>query len=353
MAADVTTRFLTRDEYPHWAELVAGSPEGSPYSLGEYLDALAEATGGNSRVLVAERGGQIVGGVGLYEERRRWGAVVSPRLLLYYNGIVLVPHGSTYPSHVTTWQLHALGQLEKSLSQLPHARLRLKSRHPFRDARIFRAEGWSVQPTYSYEVDIADLPAAWERVDKDQRRNITRCADEGLTMTCDEDFDSFHRLHLQTHERKGAPLYLPREAFRKFVARLHAHKLCRLYHARLPDGRAIASQLVLASAHPVTHTVCAGADAEFLNLGASAFLRWKVFEQLSADGYQANDLTDAALNPVTRFKSQLGGDLMLSLEVWRRDRLALRVAEGAERLARGGARRALRVLRPKPRGAQP
>ena len=39
----------------------------------------------------------------------------------------------------------------------------------------------------------------------------------------------------------------------------------------------------------------------------------RVFEALSALGYAANDLTDAALSPVTRFKSQLGGDLHLSL----------------------------------------
>jgi hypothetical protein len=66
---------------------------------------------------------------------------------------------------------------------------------------------------------------------------------------------------------------------------------------------------VLLNDHPVTHTVCAAADQEFLNLGATPFLRWKVFEDLSESGYKANDLTDAALNPVTRFKGQLGGDL--------------------------------------------
>ncbi len=46
-----------------------------------------------------------------------------------------------------------------------------------------------------------------------------------------------------------------------------------------------------------------------LNLGATAFLRWNVFQRLSELGVAANDLTDAALNPVTHFKAQLGGDL--------------------------------------------
>ena len=65
----------------------------------------------------------------------------------------------------------------------------------------------------------------------------------------------------------------------------------------------------------VAHTVCAGADEDYLRMGASAFLRWRAFESLAQAGYAANDLTDASLNPVTRFKSQLGGELRATLSV--------------------------------------
>ena len=54
----------------------------------------------------------------------------------------------------------------------------------------------------------------------------------------------------------------------------------------------------------------AGTDPEHRRLGAAAFLRWRVFEWLAATGKRGNDLTDAALNPVTHFKSQLGGELV-------------------------------------------
>ncbi|MGH8163584.1 MAG: GNAT family N-acetyltransferase, partial [Rhodanobacteraceae bacterium] len=167
-----------------------------------------------------------------------------------------------------------------------------------------------------------------------------------LKLTMDDDFDAFYALHAQTHERKHAPLYLPHAAFKRFIETLRGGNLCRLYHARLPGGRAVATQLVLTGPHPVTHTVCAAADAEFLNLGASAFLRWKVFENLASDGYQANDLTDAALNPVTHFKNQLGGDLHLCLQISRPDRFAWRLGEFATSLPARAKRLASRVARP-------
>jgi hypothetical protein len=88
-----------------------------------------------------------------------------------------------------------------------------------------------------------------------------------------------------------------------------------LFQVRTKEGVPAAAQLTLLGPHPVTHTACAGADPEANKLGASAFLRWSSFESLAARGYEGNDLTDATLNPVTHFKSQLGGSLELSLVV--------------------------------------
>ena len=338
--AEFATRFLEEEDYPQWTALVAASPGGSPYSHPDYVQALCRAAGGRMRVLVAERDGRIVGGITLYERRNRFGWFVHPRRLLYYNGIVLTRHESTYPSQRTSLDLQTLTAIEGALTGAGYARLRLKSR-VLQDVRVFREKGWAADPTYTYVVDFSDPAAAWARVDKNLRRLVGRCQEQGFTVGADDDFEPFFRLHEETHIRKGAPLYLPREAFRGFFDELRAKGLARLYHARASDGRVAASQLVIASDHPVTHTVAAGTDEAFLNVGASAFLRWKVFEHLAQDGYKANDLTDAELNPVTHFKSQLGGQLELNLELSRPDHLGLRVEQGA----RAAAARALHVAR--------
>ena len=116
--------------------------------------------------------------------------------------------------------------------------------------------------------------------------------------------------------------------------------LARLGHAVYQD-KVVASQLMLVGPHPVSHTVCAGADEDHLRLGASAFLRWQGFLSLHRDGHAANDLTDASLNPVTRFKSQLGGDLTPTLSLSRTDSWLYRVI-GTARHIRTGLRERLR-----------
>jgi hypothetical protein len=341
----LAVRVLHDYAYPAWRAFVAEAPSGSIYSLPEYLEILCAATGGSFRIAAVVKGEEILGGIALYEENGRAGTILSNRLLLYYNSIVLRHYDSKYPSERTSRQLGILAALESFLTGAGYARTVVHCRHEITDARPFLAAGWQVRPSYSYEVDISDIDVAFGRVEQNLRRLIRRAGDSGLTVDHDDDFDSFYALHLLTHKRKGAPVYLPREAFKTYFSRLRASGLGRLYHARTADGRSVAAQLVLLGPHPVTHTVTAGADPEFLKTGSTPFLRWKAFEDLARLGYLGNDLTDASLNPVTRFKSQLGGSLVTNLVVSLPDSGTYRMNQRLTALPRKGRAAAGRLLR--------
>ena len=313
MGAALITKVLTESEFPAWDAFVAASAQGSPYGTSQYLSALCEATDGSFRILAAARGSELVGGVALFEQQQGSRTRVAPRPLLYYNGLVLCESATKYPSLATAKTLEASSAIEAQISSSGYEKVVLKNHWSLLDARSFMAQGWAVRPGYSYLVSISNIEAAWERVEQNLRRLVRRSSQQGIRFTEDDDFASFFRLHAAGVARKGMPLYLPEDRFSRFIRRLSAQGLCRIYHARLPTGQSISAQIVLTGKHTVSHSVCAAADPEHLNTGATAFLRWKVFEALSALGYSGNDLTDAALNPVTHFKSQLGGELKLCL----------------------------------------
>ncbi len=351
MAGAIEVEELAPPDYAAWELFVATAPGGSVYALPSYLKVLSSVTDGNARVVAARRGGEILGGIALYERHSTAGTYVSPRPLLYYNGPVLAGPRSKYPSHNTSLYLKVVTALDDWIAQRNYAHVALKSRGDLTDVRPFEARGWSTATAYTYEVDFADPAAAFNRVDGNYRRLINRCERDGISLVTDDDFDTFFRLHREVSERKSVPLYLPRDRFQQYFRRLSESNLCRLYHARLPDGTTAASQLVLLGPHPVTHTVAAGASAEHIKSGAAVFLRWKAIEALADDGYRANDLTDAALNEVTRFKSQFGGDLRLSFVLtrpssarWRRRELATRASDFTRQVA-GYAARKVRIRR--------
>ena len=323
MGNDTILRKLADSEFDLWRKLVAESPSGSVYSLPEYLSVLCEATGGRFSLLGVFRGDELVGGLPLYEESGPAGPIVSSRLLLYYNGIVLKPLSTRYPSKATSRYLDVLGSIGERLAASGYARIILSHQGQI-DARPFLNHGWTARPGYTYVVPISDLEAAWGRVDQNLRRLVNRCSEAGATLSEDDDFDSFFRLHSQTHDRKGAPIYLPADRFGTYFRALKSKGIARLYQARLQNGQSVAAQIVLLGPSGRSYTVCAGADAEHLGTGTTPWLRWEVFKMLSRDGYQTNDLTDATLNEVTRFKSQLGGDLVTNIVIQRADSPALR-----------------------------
>lgn len=348
MSSNITVRELTTEEHERWDRFVALAPGGSIYAMARYLEVLCPVTDATFRVVAGFRGDDLVGGVALYERRNTAGVYVRPRLLLYYNGLVLAAPSSRYPSEAASLRIKLMVALDDWLSRQRYAHVCLKSRGDLTDVRPFLARGWTVEPAYTYEVGLGEPEAAYGRIERNFRRLIRRCEKEGVELVADGDFDTFFELHRAIHERKSAPIYLPRDRYRAYCEELRAKGLGRIYHVHAPDGKAAATQLVLLGPHPVCHTVCAGATSEHLNSGASVFLRWKVMEALMAEGYQGNDLTDAALNKVTRFKSQLGGELRLSLAVTRPSSLrwrALRQANAPRRFARRAVRYAARRLR--------
>ena len=340
---------LRPEEFIEWREFVSRSPDGSVYSDPEYLDALTSVTGASFRIIGVRRAGELIGGVALYQTQTSLrGFHAGPRLLLYYHGPVFAPYDGGYPSQLTSRDLEIQAVLLEYLASLRFDSMILKSRNTVRDVRTYLERGWRTSPSYTYVVTLTDLKQQWQRVEGNLRRLIKRCGDaDGVTFTDDDDFDSFFTLHSLTLGRRRVPTYLPELQFRRFIERIRGSGLARLQHARLPGGRAIASQLVLLGRHPVSHTVCAAMDPEFSRLGASAFLRWRGFETLAALGYQANDLTDAALNSVTHFKSQLGGSLETALVLTAPNsgrHLAGQAIERTLRLPRSAVNRVMRSL---------
>ncbi len=329
-------RILDEEKYDAWDQMVYATPGGSIFSTAEYLDVLCSNTGDSFRIAAIVRDNAILGGIALYEIGGRWGTVVRPRFLLPYNGLVYSTGESDYPSRRESMETKLQSALAEFVEQKGYASVLLKNRASITDIRVFSNRGWQAIPTYTYVVNCGDLDNQWRKVDRNLKRLIKRCGSGEFEITDDDDFDSFFALHSQVHERKGAPLYLPPDRFKAYFSELRGKGLARLLHARTQGGQAVASQIVLTGRHTFSHSIAAGSDEQYTNSGVNAFLRWKAFENLASLGFQHNDLTDASLNSVSRFKSQLGGELQMSFALAHPEtplhRIGSRLEAGARKL---------------------
>jgi hypothetical protein len=340
-------RFAVRDLEPHempvWNALATTAPEGSSYVTSQYLKLLAEVTGATARIIGVFRGHELVGGMGLYQTPLggRGQVQTSGRYLLYYNGPCVKPSTAESSYRCERHRTHVLEAIEQFLRQA-YRQARFKARSPASDYRAFIGSGWLARPVYSYELDLTDLPQLWARMDHNLRRLIGRCRTDGMRLQDEGDFSEFYDAHQSLHARKGTPLYLPRCSFSRFVDGLLTSELGRLFAVLDSSGKAIAWQLVLLGAHPVSHTLAANALESHQASGCNAFLRWQVCEWLAARGFRANDLTDAHQPEVARFKSQLGAQLKLGLQIELPPTAAAALGSAAKSFARSCVKRAWR-----------
>lgn len=317
--------YLSENQFERWDRFVDASNQGSIYNQSFFLQALCAAADTQFRILTIWKGEEILGGVGLHFVKNRYGDRVHSRGLLYYNGLVLRNFDTKYPSSLTYRHIEIVQPLLKELDDKKYASIELTNRHTLTDLRPFIWDGWQVGLRYTYEVPIHDLDKLWDGAEQNIRRLIKRCDQAGMKLAANDDFETFYGFHLATCQRKGLSPYLPFERFKTLYDSLHARGCAQIFFAVLPDGKPVAAQIVLTTSHPVTHTWAAGSDAEHLDTGASAFLRWKVFEELNKRGFRYNDLTDAMNPPVAKFKSQFGGELVPCFIVSRTNSKTLRI----------------------------
>jgi hypothetical protein len=317
MASHLTARYLDPSEYEKWDRFVDTTQLGCIYNQTFFLDPLCQAFGTQFRILAVFKGDQMVGGIALHYNPGKYGDMVHLRPLLYYNGLVIDNFESKYPSITSSRQTEVVNAILDELEGGRYAAAEISSTHSFEDYRPFLNRGWRLWPRYTYVVPIADLSKQWESVEQNLRRLISRCEREGMTLEISDDAELFYAMNKNTYLRKGVEPYLGRDEFIQLHKSLRECNACQIYFALTPDGQRAAAQVVLFSKHPLTHTWMAGSDPQFLQSGASAFLRWKVFEDLNRRGYQYNDLTDAMIDRVARFKSQFGGRLEPSFVIYK------------------------------------
>jgi hypothetical protein len=338
---------LGEEDYDAWDDFVSGQERtGSIYSTARYLDILCRAAGGSFSVVAVRNGELFLGGIGLYRRHVDGRDVISTRMLLTFNGMVLRDDLLAFEGDGST-RTKCLDALHDFLSRQPGKAITLHCRDGCQDFRPFLERGWQATPTYTIVIPTSDSSKLWSRFDKNARRLVRRAENAGCTVEPDNDFNSFYHAHEEVHRRKGSPLYLPKESFRRYFDDLVAAHLGVIFTARTSGRAPAAAQLVLLGKHSCSHTVCAGSYEAHLSTGASYLLRWRAFVELGDRGYAMNDLTNASLGPVTKFKEQLGGNLKMDMRLGLRRRrrfferggtLCRAIRTGTEKLLRSGHR---------------
>jgi len=268
------TRLAINDE--RWRNLVAGSPDASPFHLPEWASVISDCYGFETFLLaVTDAGDGLLGGLPVAVVRsplggRRW---VSLPFTDYCPPLTREDVDPT--SVAEEIRRFAVGDVRANLevrSELPG----LQGVYP-------------VHAGYHSVVSLAPDPRALHP-NKVHRNIRNRALRQGITVsrgTTPEDVDTYYRLHTLTRQRLGVPVQ-PRRFFQLIAERLLAqgHGFVASAH---DNGNIVASGLYLAHNQTIVAKFAAS-DPTRRDTGGGYLIDWEVMAAGCEMGYRVLDL---------------------------------------------------------------
>jgi len=198
---------LMAEQYEEWDNFVEESPQGTIFSTTRWLKFMELPF----KIYAYYKGYKIVGGMANFDK---------PAPLTPFQGILVCSpqEGAKYSTYLS---LH--NEVAKSL--LPYAPHEFYNHYSFPDIRPFKWEGWTADVRYTYVVDLTDMDALWDGLEKQTRYEVNRAGKDYLTWAT-PDTNPFNILYSETFKRKGLERPVDSDFIRRFCFAFNALIFC-------------------------------------------------------------------------------------------------------------------------------
>ena len=286
-----------------WDALVHKAIGATPFSTSAWLRCASAANAGEIQRLGVYRNNRLIAGLaGLARKRFSLYRLETPELTPH-TGLLLAPVQSKGPAKAEAEQ-HRICQLLIEHIEQKYDHVFAVHTPAIADIRPFTWRGWDARLRYTYQMDLGDLDALFERFERRTRTVIRKAEKLGYALEQTDDVSLFRKLY-ETLYPDGRPPIAAAIAER-FVAAVLAANLGRAYTIASPTGE-IASIVVFVDGPNTSYAWAAGADPAFHNTGATSALYWQYFTTSEKKYF---DFVGANIPAIAFFKRGFGGDLV-------------------------------------------
>ena len=245
------------DDPALWNHFVQTGWGGSPFSTTTWLRCAAHALGGQPAYIGVFKGSQIVAGLAALTTKHRGIERIETPELTPHTGFLMAPVESKGPAKIEA-ECHRFSELLiRHLQHYDH--MRITHTPALNDIRPFSWANWQTRVRYTYQMDLSDLDALWERVERRTRTAIRKAEKLGYTVIQTDDIELLCRQYGMIYERHGAAAPISPEVVRRFVEGAQSAGQARLLAAQSPQGET-ASIVAFVEGPSMAYAWVAGAD---------------------------------------------------------------------------------------------
>ena len=287
-----------------WDEFVRCAVGGSIFSSSTWLDCAGRVLDLPVRRYGCYKNGVLLAGVSGLEQKRAGLSKLATPVPTPYGGLLCAPLPGTGPTEQESEWAGATHLLTGYLKQ-HFGHVRLSHTPELCDMREFTWSGWDVIPRFTYHLDLSDLDAQWERVERRTRTVIRKAEKDGFRVVPSTDFCQLRRQYELIFSRRDVSAPVAPDLVQRFAVEVDARGLLDMLRVESSTGET-AAMVGFVKGFDTAYAWLPGADPAFQSSGALSLLYW---EFLKRTCYQKFDFVGANLASIAKFKRGFGGDL--------------------------------------------
>jgi hypothetical protein len=307
----LTVSVLPGQYYALWDEFVAQSPQGTFFHTSRWADILSRHFQRPYQILLIYRNNQPAAGC-LVFEHKRWGkSLITPLALFPYSGPIFYRPQNEKPQK-TIADYAKLNSILISYLNQTYPLWILETSYLLTDLRAFQWAGCTIEPAYTYLLDLDDRDKMAERFSSSLRKKIRQASEMPFQAITATDPVEFIKLYLASYQRHGMQALIPADTLCKLLPDLLALPQVRMYYLQL-QNQIVSGRIIVIDRNMIYDLLTGGADESGL---ASAYLLSHIFESFSAQNFRVNFL--GADHPqIEQFKRSFGGQLVHGFRITR------------------------------------
>ncbi len=307
----LTVSVLPDHEYAQWDEFVSQSPQGTFFHTTSWANILSRHFQRSYRILLIYRNNQPAAGCLAFEHKRYGQSLITPLALYPYSGPLFYRPQHEKPQKTISDYTKLNSTLIAYLNQVYPLWI-LDSSYLLTDLRAFQWAGCTIEPTYTYLLDLDDWQKMEERFSSSLRKKIRQAREMPFQIMTSTDPTEFIRLYLASYQRHGLTTLVPASTLYNLLPDLLALPQVKMYYLQL-QNQIVNSRIIVVDQHMIYDLLTGGTD----ELGqASAYLLSHIFESFCAHNFKVNFL--GADHPqIEQFKRSFGGQLVHGFRITR------------------------------------
>ena len=302
-----TTKYLTKDEYKEWEELVLQSPTYNIFDTTPWLDTLSSVLKCDIKILGVFMENNLIGGVAFNVMKRFGFKIAKVPPMSFFNSCHYIQRDTQHKDRVERNIQDILMSITERLQNDFHY-IFLANHPEFKDIRGFLWKDWRQNILYSYRVPLNNIELSL--ISASKRRQVKKAQKKQIAIEEIKDVAPVYDVINHTYLRQGIECPLTLDEISGIFKKVSDNMM--IYAARERENESYKAVIVYVVDYrgKCVYNLLNGYELEFPDSGANTLLIWEGIKFFKDKGFEYFDLGEAGRLSKANFKGEFYTDVV-------------------------------------------